>query len=180
MDGVDTDTARKAADDSPDLTTVYQGLNSRVRDNFDLQWRGPTFALTAQSFLFAAWANSSRHPVVQMYFGFLVFIVGIVAFVVMQRVQFLIEIDQELLDRYEEEMNVPRHLRLNHTSPPIKRAEETSKSGREPILRTDEVEPKAGWLYKILPNALNSTLWSILLLIIGFFGLGLGLWSLTL
>ena len=80
---------------------AYQALSDRISDNFDLQWRGPTFALTAQSFLFLGFLTATSYKI-QIALASLIFLVGAAAALLMARVQCLIGIDQTLLDRYAE------------------------------------------------------------------------------
>jgi hypothetical protein len=80
---------------------AYQILSDRISDNFDLQWRGPTFALTAQSFLFLGFLAAKSYEI-QIALASLIFLVGAAAALLMGRVQCLIGIDQTLLDRYAE------------------------------------------------------------------------------
>ena len=86
------------------LSIVYEGLHQRIRDNFDLQWRGPTFALTAQSFLFVGFVEASLAPhlrALQVTFGFLIFVAGAVSSYVMARADTNVTVDQHALDAYE-------------------------------------------------------------------------------
>jgi Lsr2 len=97
------DAAREVGGDAQDLSrceAAYQVLSDRISDNFDLQWRGPTFALTAQSFLFLGFLTAKSYSTIQLVMAFLIVIVGAAAALLMGYVQHLIIIDQKLLDKY--------------------------------------------------------------------------------
>jgi hypothetical protein len=89
-----------SAQDLSSYEAAYQVLSDRISDNFDLQWRGPTFALTAQSFLFLGFLAAMSYHTIQIILAALIFIVGVAASLLMARVQCLIKIDQTLLDEY--------------------------------------------------------------------------------
>ncbi len=88
------------AQDPSHCEAAYHVLSERISDNFDLQWRGPTFALTAQSFLFIGFLTAKGNHVIQAVLAVLIVVVGVAAALLMARVQCLISIDQALLDKY--------------------------------------------------------------------------------
>ncbi len=117
--------------------------------------------------MFAAWANTARHPIVQGLFGLMIFVVGCVAATVMKRVRLTIQTDQALLDRFEVQLlGADSVLRLHHELRPEERAKKVLGHG-------------GAGSYRLFSDIRNTSLWSYLLLAIGLLGLALGSWSLS-
>jgi hypothetical protein len=114
------------AQDPSHCEAAYNVLSDRISDNFDLQWRGPTFALTAQAFLFIGFLTATSNHVIQAVLAILIVVVGTAAALLMARVQCLIAIDQALLDKYGQILlGNKSDLLLHHAQRVRLRAEKT-------------------------------------------------------
>jgi Lsr2 len=114
------------AQDPSHYEAAYSVLSDRISDNFDLQWRGPTFALTAQAFLFIGFLTATSNHVIQAVLAILIIVVGVAAALLMARVQCLIAIDQALLDKYGQKLlGNNSDLLLQHAQRVKLRAEKT-------------------------------------------------------
>jgi hypothetical protein len=151
------------------IEAAYQMLSVRISDNFDLQWRGPTFALAAQSFLFGGFLSAMRYPWLQILLATLIAQAGIAAALLMLHVRHAISLDEQLLDRYEERLigDFPQ-LRLHNAL--------HGKSRSSAILGPDwKPSPFTAWIV-----GLNSAvLWITILLFFSLVGIGLLLWAAT-
>jgi hypothetical protein len=108
---------KESAGSTAQVEAVYGTLTARISDNFDLQWRGPTFALAAQSFLFGGFLGAMKYPWLQMLLALLIAQAGIAAALLMLHVSSLIDLDCRLLDRYEEILIPERpQLRLHNAA----------------------------------------------------------------
>ena len=147
---------------------VYQGLNCRISDNFDLQWRGPVFALTAQAFLFVVFVDATTPKlwVLQFLVGMLILIVGGVSSLVMDRAGVRIAADQKILDKYEKKLLGDSSEFLLHHESLKERFEFAYGPGGSKTV---------WWLSRRQRN--SERLWQSLQLSIGVLGLGAGIWA---
>jgi hypothetical protein len=115
--------------------SLYNGLVVRTSDNLDVQWRGPSFALAAQSFLLLGFVESHDHWQ-QAIFSALIIVVGLVSIYVMHRLQLVIDLDRVLLDRYEEDLVHGHQSWLQHHQKPLRmRAREVLADAPDRIIR---------------------------------------------
>jgi hypothetical protein len=149
------------------IEAVYSLLSDRISDNFDLQWRGPTFALTAQSFLFIAFLSVMQDPGFQVLLAALIALTGVVPALVMLHVDRMIALDRHLLDEYEKILLADHpELRLHHTL--MERDRVRAVRGKQ-----SRQWPFADWLLQ-----LNSVfLWVIMLLTFSGVGISLLIWA---
>jgi len=148
------------------LEAAYQVLSDRISDNFDLQWRGPTFALTAQSFLLLGYLQAISYHYIRVMLAALLVIVGIAAALLMARVQCLISIDQKLLDKYGNDL-------LGGSSEYLLRHAARIKE------RATGAEYNIPWRAKLLLRTPTPTmLWIITLLALSAAGIYMLLWTL--
>lgn len=154
------------AQDPSHCEAAYNVLSDRISDNFDLQWRGPTFALTAQSFLFIGFLTATSNHVIQAVLAVLIVVVGVAAALLMARVQCLIAIDQALLDKYGKILlGNDSNLLLHHAQRVKLRAKETKYT----------IPRRTRLLLKVTPTPIM--LWIITLLALSGAGIYL-LWAL--
>lgn len=154
------------AQDPSRCEAAYQVLSDRIGDNFDLQWRGPTFALTAQSFLFIGFLTATSNHVIQAVLAVLIVVVGVAAALLMARVQCLIAIDQALLDKYGKILlGNDSELLLHHAQRVKLRARETKYSIPRPSRLLLKVTPTPIMLWIITLLALSGAgiylLWAL-------------------
>lgn len=114
-------TARNAGSKSGDASeitnndasavAVYQTLFLRYQSNTDLQWRVPSFVVTAEAFVFAGLFTLNSKAAV-MLLGLLGFLLAIGGSLTMRRLELAAILDRGLLDIYETRLlpqsNIPQ------------------------------------------------------------------------
>jgi hypothetical protein len=155
------------ADPYSRIEAAYQVLSGRVSGNFDLQWRGPTFALTAQSFLFVGFLSAMQYPLLQILMAALIGFAGVVSALVMLHVRYMIGLDHQLLDKYEKTLLVRYpELRLHHAS---------SGQARAAIL--GDAWHRRGPVDRLFLRLSPTLLWIIMLLTFSAVGVVLLIWA---
>ena len=160
---------KESAVSAAHIEAVYGTLSDRISDNFDLQWRGPTFALAAQSFLFGGFLGAMKYPWLQMLLALLIAQAGIASALLMLHVNTLIDLDSRLLDRFEEILIPERpQLRLHN-----------ALRGRSRYATIIGQGWKPSWIFSWIMRVDAVTLW---ITILGFFsiaGAALLVWAAT-